>query len=402
MTRPFRPTHANRLSFESLESRVTLSMSPWDLEASLCLPERGGKHELDAGGKAAGAAKAVYTYSVVGNPNNAPNVPETLPPASAGLALVGGGTDVDAVFTWMGTKASGGDFVVLRAAGTNAYNSYIDGLVPSLDSVATLVIPTITAANDPFVADKIRNAEAIFIAGGDQANYVNFWTNTGLESALYAALQRNVPIGGTSAGLAILGEIDFSATAIAGTIDSKDALANPYDSRITLDTTFVTPSEVSGTSLSLLDNVITDSHFQQRDRMGRLVTFLARMDADNQVPGAPRGIAVNEQTALLVEASGMARVVGNAYSRKLTEAAQQRSVFFAQGILTAPSIVAENGGLTYAAQIQRANYNPNIPKTQPQPNDTFYLNTWTLATPVLGSVYTVSAEAGVLGGSLYG
>jgi hypothetical protein len=40
------------------------------------------------------------------------------------------------------------------------------------------------AAFQPFVIDTIRSAEALFIAGGDQSNYVDFWKNTPVEDAI--------------------------------------------------------------------------------------------------------------------------------------------------------------------------------------------------------------------------
>jgi cyanophycinase-like exopeptidase len=57
----------------------------------------------------------------------------------------------------------------VRATGDDGYNSYVNGLC-KVNSVATLIIPTREAAQDPAVADIIRKAEIIFIAGGDQAN----------------------------------------------------------------------------------------------------------------------------------------------------------------------------------------------------------------------------------------
>ena len=45
--------------------------------------------------------------------------------ASAGLVVMGGGTDVDAAFEWMIARAGGGDFLVLRTTGTDAYDPYI-------------------------------------------------------------------------------------------------------------------------------------------------------------------------------------------------------------------------------------------------------------------------------------
>ncbi len=82
--------------------------------------------------------------------------------------MMGGGKDLDEAFRWLCKKASGGDFLVLRARGDDDYNSYVKGMC-KLNSVATLIIPDSAAAQDPAVADIIRHAEAVFIAGGNQA-----------------------------------------------------------------------------------------------------------------------------------------------------------------------------------------------------------------------------------------
>jgi cyanophycinase-like exopeptidase len=58
-----------------------------------------------------------------------------------------------------------------------------------------------------------------------------------------------------------------------------------------------------------LENILTDSHFAKRDRMGRSLGFLARIVADGWSK-APREIAIDEKSALLVEASGRGKVVG--------------------------------------------------------------------------------------------
>jgi cyanophycinase len=80
---------------------------------------------------------------------------------------MGGSTDVDAGFQWMIDKSGGGDFVVIRATGTDAYDPWIYSELGGVDSAATIIIKNRAAASDPFVVDKIRNAEALFIAGGD-------------------------------------------------------------------------------------------------------------------------------------------------------------------------------------------------------------------------------------------
>lgn len=222
---------------------------------------------------------------------------------------MGGGTDLDEAFGFLCDRASGGDFLVLRATGDDAYNPYIRELC-HLNSVATLIIPSREAAADPFVSDTIRHASGIFIAGGDQANYVRYWMNTPVQTALNEAIRRGVPIGGTSAGLAVLGEYVYSAQADKPddpNLDSKTAMADPLGPRIDLVHGFL--------DIPVLHGIITDTHFARRDRMGRLLVFLARL---NEPDGKPfprsgekiRGIGVDERAAVLVEPDGRGHVVG--------------------------------------------------------------------------------------------
>jgi cyanophycinase len=234
-----------------------------------------------------------YEYYVLGNPD------DVTPATSPGLLLMGGSTDVDDAMRWMIEKSGGGDFVILRAGGTDAYNPYIYDELGGVDSVETLTLTKERAAYDPFVIEKIKAADALFIAGGNQWDYVRDWKDTPVEDAIHFVAAKGAPVGGTSAGLAVLGEFVFSAQ--RGTITSFDALKNPYQPRITLARDFL--------SLPYLDNVITDSHFVPRDRMGRLLTFLARLLQDGWTSQA-RGIGVNEKTALAVEADGSAHLIG--------------------------------------------------------------------------------------------
>jgi cyanophycinase len=215
-----------------------------------------------------------------------------------GLGLMGGGTDVDALFTWMSDRAGGGDFVVIRASGADGYNQYVYDL-GNFDSVETLVLPNRDVASHEFVVQTIRNAEALFIAGGDQSDYVNYWKDTPVEDAIHELITRGVPIAGTSAGTAILGELLYSAQ--RKSVTSAQALANPFDRNITLDRDFLV---VPG-----MADIITDQHFVERDRMGRTLAFMARLATDG-VPGI-KAIAIDRETALLVDAGGSATVIAN-------------------------------------------------------------------------------------------
>ncbi len=246
----------------------------------------------------ASAQPPTYKYIRTGSPN------DVTTKTSVGYALMGGGTDLDEAFRFLCEKGGGGDFLVLRAAGDDDYNDYINKLC-KVNSVATLIITDRDSAGDPKVVDIIRHAEAVFIAGGDQARYINGWMSTPVQDALNAHIAAGKPIGGTSAGLAVLGQYIYSAQGDA--LDDEDlassqTLANPFFARVTLRRDFV--------KIDLLQNILTDTHFATRDRMGRTLTFLARIMKDGWSPG-PRAIAVDEKSALLVERNGKARVMGS-------------------------------------------------------------------------------------------
>jgi cyanophycinase len=215
-----------------------------------------------------------------------------------GAVLLGGHGDVDEATSFLCGHSGGGDLVVISAYGADEYNSDFHSACPE-NSVTTLVITSAEAANDPFVVDKIRNAHAIFLSGGDQSHYVNYWTGQGVQKEINADVARGVPLGGISAGLAVQGQFVF--TAMMDTVKSPEALANPYDPHVTLVRDFL--------SIPVLKGVITDSHFSQRERMGRSLAFLARIVQDGWAPEA-HGIGVDETTAVLVEADGHAKVVG--------------------------------------------------------------------------------------------
>jgi cyanophycinase len=238
-----------------------------------------------------------FKYVRQGNPRDAQTRTE------GGIAMMGGGTDLDEAFRWLCGKANGGDFLVVRAHGSVDYNPYVAGLCQA-NSVATLIIPSRKAAQNPRVAEIIKQAEAIFIAGGDQSRYVNFWKGTPVEDAINAHLAAGKPIGGTSAGLAVLGEFVYGCLEDKpddADLTSREVLADPYVKRVTVVRDFL---KAPG-----LDNVLTDSHFAKRDRMGRSLGLLARIVQDGWSK-APREIALDEKSALLVEAGGRATVVG--------------------------------------------------------------------------------------------
>ncbi|RZL94171.1 MAG: hypothetical protein EOP82_05890 [Variovorax sp.] len=297
-TRPQPGKHTMRRTWLGCVQQVVVLVA-----ASLFLVSAGHAAGND---KPTGAAPTLSTkdfdYYLTGDPadRNAPK------PASQMTVLMGGGLDVDQAFMDMirkagGTAANKIDIVVIRASGEDGYNDYLFEM-EGVDSVETLVIRTRAGANDPKVSGIIAGADVLFIAGGDQWSYISAWNETSVENTIKSELLAdNVPIGGTSAGLAVLGAIDFSAQ--YGTITSAEALSNPYNKKLTLDATFLE------TTPKLPDTVV-DAHLVSRDRMGRLVTFLARMVKDGMAWGRARAIGVDEGTAVVIDGD-VARVRSN-------------------------------------------------------------------------------------------
>ena len=255
-------------------------------------------------GGAAVSRAADFEYIRRGNPQDV----ETR--AEAGVAMMGGGSDLDEAFRWLCGKANGGDFLILRARGDADYNSYVNGLCKA-NSVATLIIPSRKGAQEPRVAEIIGQAEAIFIAGGDQSRYVNFWKGTPVQNAINAHVAAGKPIGGTSAGLAVLGQFVYGCLEDKpddADLTSREVLTDPYIKRVTVVRDFL---KVPG-----LENTLTDSHFAKRDRMGRSLGFLARIVQDGWSK-TPREIAIDDKIGVAGGSQRQSESGGNGIGRLL-------------------------------------------------------------------------------------
>jgi beta-aspartyl-peptidase (threonine type) len=250
---------------------------------------------LAAGLAAPCAAEATpdgYTYYSVGD-LAAPTPGKT----SLGLMLMGGGDWSTDAWHWFLDKAGNGHIVVLRASYGGENGEEIYRKIGGATSVETLVFDDRKAASDPRVLAIIAHADGIFLGGGDQSKYVRFWKDTPVEAALNDHVAKGRPIGGTSAGLAILGRAGYGAMD-GGSVDSIAALNDPLGPAVTMEDDFL--------ALPFLAHVVTDTHFTERDRLGRLIAFVAQTRA----AGDPRavGLGVDESGALLVEADGTARL----------------------------------------------------------------------------------------------
>lgn len=211
------------------------------------------------------------------------------------VVLMGGGAEVDRAAVSFVNSAGGGDVLVLRATGsTSSYTSYFDGNSGELDiavpphAVATIRIDDAGAGDDAGLLCRVQRAQAIWLAGGDQSDYLLSWP-AALHDALRVAHLQHASIGGTSAGAMALSAYAYDAS--DGGIGSEDALANPAS------------TSVSVSPLSSFFGALVDTHFQARDREGRLLAFVAHAQQLNQ-SGEVVGVGLDEGAALVAAFGG--------------------------------------------------------------------------------------------------
>ena len=234
---------------------------------------------------------AVLTRFFSGNPDDVrPRLHGPL------LLLAGGGGDVTTGLQAAIERIGGGekiDVVVLRASGAEGYNPYFMKM-NGVDSVLTMVITDRESVARPDVVQAVRGAELVYFAGGDQCNYIRWIKGTPVERAVEQVYRRGGAVGGTSAGLAIMGEYAYDACPNQSA-KSAEVLLDPFHADVSVSTGFFEWPALRG--------VVTDTHFQQRDRLGRMLVFMARS-------GARIGLGVSEGTIALVNRDGVGVVHG--------------------------------------------------------------------------------------------
>lgn len=241
------------------------------------------------------AKPQAYEHYVFGKLNTS-----TPGPVSGGLLLMGGGDrNIDAM-KWFFGKAGKGHIAVISASYGKEIGQEFYHDIGGIQSTEIFVFHDRTQATDRKILDRLRKADGIFIAGGDQARYVRYWRGTPVEDILNAHVAAGKPLAGTSAGLAILGEKLYGAMD-DGSLRSPEALADPFGPANTIEGDFL--------QLSLLKGVVTDTHFKERNRLGRLLAFVAKAQVSRPAEEpAMIGLGVDESAALAVEPDGSGRI----------------------------------------------------------------------------------------------
>ena len=210
-------------------------------------------------------------------------VNSTSPKPIPGILLAGGAEESTpgehAATRWFLKRADGGDYLVLRfGIGRRAeWNCrYYRDVV---SSAAELSIPTLEAASNPEVIQRILDAEALFIPGGDTKLYEGYWIGSpAVKVVNHLINKKKVPIGATSAGMAILGEYYYVAAKQG--VRSSQILDNPFHD----NTKDIYRSDFI--KVPFLKQVITDTYLDSTNarnletRYGRIFGLIARVVHD--------------------------------------------------------------------------------------------------------------------------
>jgi cyanophycinase len=164
---------------------------------------------------------------------------------------------------------------------TDLYRSLFHQLgVPDVRGLRPL---TREDANRDDVCEAVADATGIFMTGGNQ-------------------LRLSSVIGGTALGRVIT-ERHRHGAIVAGTSAGASAISTHMVAFGTGGTTPKQRMTQMSAGLGLLPGVIIDQHFEQRNRIGRLLALVA------QSPSL-LGIGIDEDTALLVSPSGISEILG--------------------------------------------------------------------------------------------
>jgi len=142
---------------------------------------------------------------------------------------------------------------------------------------------TRSQANDEDTARAVREASGIFLTGGNQLRLSSTIGATRLADAILDRFRAGAVVAGTSAGASAMSSHMIAFGASGATPKQRMAQI--------------------AAGLGLLPGVIVDQHFQQRNRLGRLLSLIA------QNPSL-LGLGVDEDTAGVVGPDHVLEVIG--------------------------------------------------------------------------------------------
>lgn len=151
------------------------------------------------------------------------------------------------------------------------------------DDVQILDIREREDADDEAMAQAIRESTGIFMTGGNQMRLASILRGTRAAKAIRERHRDGIPVAGTSAGASVMSSVMVAGGQSGPTPRRKMARLSE--------------------GLGLIDSVIIDQHFTERNRVSRLVTMVS------QHPGL-LGLGIDEDTAALIHPDGVIEVIG--------------------------------------------------------------------------------------------
>jgi cyanophycinase len=134
------------------------------------------------------------------------------------------------------------------------------------------------------IVQEIQKSDCVFFTGGDQLRISSILGGTFVHEILHKSMDKGKVIAGTSAGASMMSEIMV--------VEGKDEEA---PSRCTIK---------MAPGMGLIEGVIIDQHFNQRGRIGRLLSAVA------QNPHSI-GIGIDENTAMILDYKNRFQVIGS-------------------------------------------------------------------------------------------
>jgi cyanophycinase len=207
------------------------------------------------------------------------------------LLAIGGAEDKsrDRIILRRFVELSGGDDARISVIPTASripdageqYRSIFDDL--GVENIDVLDIRSREDADDPAVVDILQQSSGIFMTGGNQVRLARILGRSGTADAIADRNRSGVPVAGTSAGASVLSSVMVAGGQSGPTPRQKMAKLSR--------------------GLGLIDSVIIDQHFTERNRVSRLVAMVSYN------PGL-LGVGVDEDTAALISPEGYIEVIG--------------------------------------------------------------------------------------------
>lgn len=199
-------------------------------------------------------------------------------------------------FNWAVDQSSNKKVALLHYSTTTSstFEDYFIDYCGATD-VKSFVINS-SGANNASLINEIIEYDVFYLRGGDQWYYYDYWKGTLMEDAIHNKYNNGGVICGTSAGLAILSGVMF--TAKYSSAYSHLCVKNTNHVAITLADNFI----------EIMPGFIFDSHFTNRGRMGRLVSFMANWKKN--IGEDIIGIGVDEISALSIDENKNATAYG--------------------------------------------------------------------------------------------